>query len=82
VVWRWRPPAYLRGRGVEVRFAKTGVKYVHHEAVKYDLGIYFEANGHGTVIFGAALGKALEQVRAATKPASGALLAGGREGAT
>ena len=23
-------------------FAKTGVKFVHHEAEKYDLGIYFE----------------------------------------
>lgn len=30
---------------------KTGVKYLHHEAVKHDIGIYFEANGHGTVLF-------------------------------
>ncbi|GFQ82577.1 phosphoacetylglucosamine mutase [Trichonephila clavata] len=29
----------------------TGVKYLHHEALKYDVGIYFEANGHGTVVF-------------------------------
>lgn len=31
--------------------AKTGVKFVHHEAEKYDVGVYFEANGHGTVLF-------------------------------
>lgn len=31
--------------------AKTGVKYCHHAALAMDIGIYFEANGHGTVIF-------------------------------
>lgn len=37
---------------IPVTCAKTGVKHLHHEAVtKYDIGIYFEANGHGTVIF-------------------------------
>ena len=30
---------------------KTGVKYLHGEAHKYDVGVYFEANGHGTVLF-------------------------------
>lgn len=34
-----------------VAMAKTGVKFVHHEAEKYDVGVYFEANGHGTVLF-------------------------------
>ena len=29
----------------------TGVKYLHHKAANYDVGIYFEANGHGTVLF-------------------------------
>lgn len=30
----------------------TGVKYLHEEAKKsFDVGIYFEANGHGTVLF-------------------------------
>ena len=29
----------------------TGVKHLHHEALKYDIGVYFEANGHGTVVF-------------------------------
>ncbi len=32
--------------------AKTGVKHLHHAAVEhFDIGIYFEANGHGTVVF-------------------------------
>ncbi|VDM65147.1 unnamed protein product, partial [Strongylus vulgaris] len=29
----------------------TGVKHLHHAAVKFDIGVYFEANGHGTVVF-------------------------------
>lgn len=42
---------YLKSNGVPVAMAKTGVKFVHHEAEKYDVGVYFEANGHGTVLF-------------------------------
>mmetsp|Transcript_28363 Transcript_28363/g.34619 ORF Transcript_28363/g.34619 Transcript_28363/m.34619 type:complete len:214 (-) Transcript_28363:1700-2341(-) len=37
-----------RDMNLEVPLAKTGVKYLHHIAVKFDVGIYFEANGHGT----------------------------------
>ena len=29
----------------------TGVKHLHHAATKFDIGVYFEANGHGTVVF-------------------------------
>lgn len=29
----------------------TGVKHLHHAALKFDIGVYFEANGHGTVVF-------------------------------
>lgn len=29
----------------------TGVKHLHHRAMEYDIGVYFEANGHGTVTF-------------------------------
>ncbi|AET38532.1 phosphoacetylglucosamine mutase PCM1 Ecym_3014 [Eremothecium cymbalariae DBVPG len=37
---------------VPVSCTPTGVKYLHRKAVEnYDVGIYFEANGHGTVIF-------------------------------
>lgn len=27
----------------------TGVKNLHREAVKYDIAVYFEANGHGSI---------------------------------
>ncbi|KAL1978451.1 hypothetical protein VTN31DRAFT_1310 [Thermomyces dupontii] len=30
---------------------KTGVKHLHHAAMRFDVGVYFEANGHGTVTF-------------------------------
>lgn len=29
----------------------TGVKHLHHVAMGFDIGVYFEANGHGTVLF-------------------------------
>ena len=29
----------------------TGVKHLHHAALRFDIGVYFEANGHGTVLF-------------------------------
>lgn len=29
----------------------TGVKHLHHAACKFDVGVYFEANGHGTILF-------------------------------
>ncbi|TMS39180.1 hypothetical protein L596_005748 [Steinernema carpocapsae] len=37
--------------GMPVVLVPTGVKHLHHEAKNYDIGVYFEANGHGTVIF-------------------------------
>ncbi|XP_004933071.1 phosphoacetylglucosamine mutase [Bombyx mori] len=36
---------------VPVSCVKTGVKHLHHAALSYDIGVYFEANGHGTVIY-------------------------------
>uniref|UniRef100_A0A665V7M0 Phosphoacetylglucosamine mutase n=1 Tax=Echeneis naucrates TaxID=173247 RepID=A0A665V7M0_ECHNA len=36
---------------VIVRCTKTGVKHLHHAAQEFDIGVYFEANGHGTVLF-------------------------------
>lgn len=42
---------YLRSLAVPVVLAKTGVKYLHHKAQQLDVGVYFEANGHGTVLF-------------------------------
>lgn len=42
---------YLKQLGATISIAKTGVKYCHHKAEEFDIGMYFEANGHGTVIF-------------------------------
>ncbi len=36
---------------IPVAFTNTGVKYLHHRAVEFDIGVYFESNGHGTVVF-------------------------------
>ncbi|KAL1451329.1 hypothetical protein WDU94_005717 [Cyamophila willieti] len=47
--------------GIDVIFTSTGVKYLHHEALKYDIGVYFEANGHGTVLFSQKLKTLLAQ---------------------
>ena len=41
---------FFEQNAIPVTFAKTGVKYLHHKAHEFDLGIYFEANGHGTVL--------------------------------
>ncbi|XP_071998144.1 phosphoacetylglucosamine mutase isoform X3 [Engystomops pustulosus] len=45
---------------VPVYCAKTGVKHLHHKAQEFDIGVYFEANGHGTVLFSK---RAEEQIR-------------------
>ncbi|KAK3079158.1 hypothetical protein LTS18_005588 [Coniosporium uncinatum] len=37
----------------------TGVKHLHHAAQRFDIGVYFEANGHGTVLFSPAALKAI-----------------------
>mmetsp|Transcript_5945 Transcript_5945/g.36829 ORF Transcript_5945/g.36829 Transcript_5945/m.36829 type:complete len:567 (+) Transcript_5945:3033-4733(+) len=36
---------------LDVALTPTGVKHLHATAEQYDIGIYFEANGHGTVLF-------------------------------
>ena len=36
---------------IEPVCAATGVKHLHGVAEGYDVGLYFEANGHGTVLF-------------------------------
>jgi phosphoacetylglucosamine mutase len=42
---------FLKENKVTVVMAKTGVKFLHHKALHFDIGVYFEANGHGTVLF-------------------------------
>lgn len=41
---------------IPVACTKTGVKHLHHRAKDFDIGVYFEANGHGTVTFYVFLG--------------------------
>lgn len=70
--------AYIRehlGCGVEV--TPTGVKYLHEAAHRYDVGVYFEANGHGTVLFGKAF---LERMRQVGRLSEGGRLGGKVEG--
>jgi phosphoacetylglucosamine mutase len=47
----------------------TGVKHLHHAAESYDIGVYFEANGHGTVLFSPAT---LAKIRSAAAEQSNA----------
>ncbi|KAK9447477.1 uncharacterized protein V1518DRAFT_421103 [Limtongia smithiae] len=49
---------------VPVTVTSTGVKNLHHAAVLFDIGVYFEANGHGTVLFSPGAIKALESFEA------------------
>ncbi|RVW37015.1 Phosphoacetylglucosamine mutase [Vitis vinifera] len=48
---QWGITDYLKKQGLEVLFTPTGVKYLHEKAAEFDIGIYFEANGHGTILF-------------------------------
>jgi len=36
---------------IKVSCVPTGVKHLHHKASEFDIGVYFEANGHGTITF-------------------------------
>lgn len=42
---------FINQRNIPVTCTATGVKHLHHAALRYDIGVYFEANGHGTVLF-------------------------------
>lgn len=52
---------------VPVACVPTGVKHLHHKALDYDIGVYFEANGHGTVIYNS---EAKKRIVAAAKDES------------
>uniref|UniRef100_A0A8C8H0Y3 Phosphoacetylglucosamine mutase n=2 Tax=Oncorhynchus TaxID=8016 RepID=A0A8C8H0Y3_ONCTS len=47
---------------VIVRCTKTGVKHLHHAAQEFDIGVYFEANGHGTVLFSKAAEEKIQKL--------------------
>lgn len=42
---------FIHSLGIKTYCTATGVKYLHKEALKHDISIYFESNGHGTVVF-------------------------------
>ena len=42
---------FIHYLGIQTVCTATGVKNLHEEALKYDISIYFESNGHGTVLF-------------------------------
>jgi len=46
--------------GVAVHCARTGVKHLHHMAQDFDIGVYFEANGHGTILVKETCQKAID----------------------
>ena len=50
--------------GCGLGLARTGVKHLHAAAERYDVGVYWEANGHGTILFGAAFVTRLHKVPA------------------
>ena len=61
---------YLRETiACEVAVTPTGVKHLHEAAHAFDVGIYFEANGHGTVLFKKAL---LDTLRSIAEESSAA----------
>uniref|UniRef100_H2YFB4 Phosphoacetylglucosamine mutase n=1 Tax=Ciona savignyi TaxID=51511 RepID=H2YFB4_CIOSA len=41
----------INQQNIEIACTPTGVKYLHEKALTFDIGVYFEANGHGTVSF-------------------------------
>ena len=58
---------------LETVVTPTGVKHLHAAAERFDIGIYFEANGHGTVLFRPALIERLHKVRADSSECSAAV---------
>lgn len=50
------------GMKCEVKHTPTGVKYLHNIAKEYDIGIYFESNGHGTILFDPEFIKKVEEL--------------------
>lgn len=61
---------YIRDNlGCSVEVTPTGVKYLHEAAHHFDVGVYFEANGHGTVLFSKTLLARLEQLKEESRAA-------------
>ncbi|KAJ7596988.1 phosphoacetylglucosamine mutase [Mycena floridula] len=63
---------YLLER-LPVKCVPTGVKHLHHAAEHYNIGVYFEANGHGTVLFSPSTQDKLKMHQASTPAQSTAI---------
>lgn len=35
---------------IPVKIGPSGVKNLHHISLSFDIAVYFEANGHGTIL--------------------------------
>lgn len=57
---------YLKSKGFKVVLAQTGVKNFVKEARNYDVGIYFEPNGHGSVTFSKKFKETVEGIKTPT----------------
>ena len=56
--------AYLKDvLNIPVACVKTGVKHLHKKAHDFDIGVYFEANGHGTGLFSEEFKSKLEKAK-------------------
>lgn len=54
---------FLKAQGIEVMIVATGVKNLYAAAKKFHIGIFYEPNGHGSVIFSPRLSAVLREVR-------------------
>uniref|UniRef100_H2YFB3 Phosphoacetylglucosamine mutase n=1 Tax=Ciona savignyi TaxID=51511 RepID=H2YFB3_CIOSA len=58
----------INQQNIEIACTPTGVKYLHEKALTFDIGVYFEANGHGTVSFSLFYLKRLQKGESAFDP--------------
>lgn len=66
---------YLRERFpfLELSCVPTGVKHLHSKAHELDVGVYFEANGHGTILYSERLKRFLKDEANASQSNGAAL---------
>lgn len=63
----------LPTKRMPVKCVPTGVKHLHHAAEHYSVGVYFEANGHGTVLFSPAAVELMRSHKPSTPAQASAL---------
>lgn len=53
---------FLKAQGVEVMMDRTGVKNLYAAAKNFHVGIFYESNGHGSIIFSSRFASVLREV--------------------